>query len=159
MDDLHERFDEMQQKVKGLRGKELFGKNAPDLCLVPNVKIPHRFKVPDFEKYKGNTCPQSHFVMYARKMATQTDNHQLLIHYFQDSLTGAALKWYMSLDKANIWTFNDLVEAFIREYKYNLDMGLDRDHISNNNNLDNRLVNNSIHKIAFKEHHNLIRFP
>jgi hypothetical protein len=34
--------------------------------------------------------------MYARKMSTQTDNDQLLIHYFQDSLSGAALRWYMT---------------------------------------------------------------
>jgi hypothetical protein len=67
--------------------------------------------------------------MYARKMSTQADNHQLLIHYFQDSLTGAALKWYMGLDSTNIRTFNDLGEAFIRQYKYNLDMAPDRDQL------------------------------
>ena len=53
-------------------------------------------------------------------MSTQANNHQLLIHYFQDSLTVAALKWYMGLDSANIRTFNDLGEAFIQQYKYNL---------------------------------------
>ncbi|KAK2430309.1 hypothetical protein QL285_028656 [Trifolium repens] len=129
MDDILAQFDRMQLEIKALRGKDLFGKNAHDLCLVPNVKIPPKFKVPEFEKYKGNSCPQSHLVMYARKMSTQTDNHQLLIHYFQDSLTGAALKWYMGLDSANIRTFNDLGEAFIRQYKYNLDMAPDRDQL------------------------------
>ncbi|KAK2427997.1 hypothetical protein QL285_026540 [Trifolium repens] len=129
MDDFQDLFDEMQREIKALRGKDLFGKNAHDLCLVPNVKIPAKFKVPDFEKYKGNSCPQSHLVMYQRKMSTQTDNHQLLIHYFQDSLTGAALKWYMGLDSTNIRTFNDLGEAFIRQYKYNLDMAPDRDQL------------------------------
>src|ERR1051325_2246372 len=67
--------------------------------------------------------------MYARKMSTYNDNHQLLIHYFQDSLTGAALKWYMGLDSANIQTFNDLGEAFVQQYKFNLDMALDRDQL------------------------------
>ncbi|XP_050914788.1 uncharacterized protein LOC127129693 [Lathyrus oleraceus] len=93
---------EMQREINALRGKDLFGKTAFELCLVPNVQIPPKFKVPDFEKYKGNSCPQSHLGMYSRKMSTQTDNHQLLIHYFQDSLTGAALKWYMGLDGAKI---------------------------------------------------------
>ncbi|KAK2448987.1 hypothetical protein QL285_008226 [Trifolium repens] len=129
MDDFQTQFDKLQIEIKALRGKDLFGKDAHDLCLVPNVKIPPKFKVPEFEKYKGNSCPQSHLVMYARKMSTQTDNHQLLIHYFQDSLTGAALKWYMGLDSANIRTFNDLGEAFIRQYKYNLDMAPDRDQL------------------------------
>lgn len=67
--------------------------------------------------------------MYARKMSTQTDNHQLLIHYFQDNLTGAALKWYMNLDSAHIRTLNDIGEAFIRQYKYNVDMAPDRDQL------------------------------
>jgi hypothetical protein len=112
MDSLQDQFDKMQLEIKALRGNDLFGKDARDLCLVPNVKIPPKFKVPDFEKYKGNSCPQSHLVIYARKMSTQTDDHQLLIHYFQDSLTGAALKWYMGLDSTSIRTFNDLGEAF-----------------------------------------------
>ena len=84
--------------------------NAYDLCLVPSIRIPAKFKVPDFEKYKGSSCPQIHL----RKMSTHADNHQLLIHYFQDSLTGAALKWYTGLDSTNIRTFNDLGEAFVR---------------------------------------------
>ncbi|XP_058747178.1 uncharacterized protein LOC131620188, partial [Vicia villosa] len=108
-----------------------YGKAAvePLLCLVPSVQIPAKFKVPDFEKYKGSSCPQSHLVMYARKMSTYADNHQLLIHYFQDSLTGAALKWYTGLDSTNIRTFNDLGEAFVRQYKYNSDMAPDRDQL------------------------------
>ena len=67
--------------------------------------------------------------MYARKMSTQTDNQQLLIHYFQDSLTGAALRWYMGLNSGTIQTFRDLSKAFITQYKYNLDMAPDRDQL------------------------------
>ena len=51
---------------------------------------------------------------------------QLLIQYFQDSLTGAALRWYMGLESASIRSFNDLGEAFVKQYKYNVDMNLDR---------------------------------
>lgn len=116
----------MQKEIQSLMGKDLFGKNAQDMCLVPNVKIPHKFKVPDLEKYTSNSCPLSHLVMYARKMLTQIDNHQLLIHYFQDSLTGATLKWYMGLDSTQIQTFNDIGEIFVRQYKYNIEMAPDR---------------------------------
>ena len=115
--------------MKTLRGKYLFGKSVAELCLAPNVKILIKFKVPDFEKYKGNTCPLSHLVMYARNMSTQTDNDQLLIHYFQDSVTGAALRWYMGLDSVSVCMFNDLGEAFVKQYKYNMDMAPDRDQL------------------------------
>ncbi|XP_050920028.1 uncharacterized protein LOC127137625 [Lathyrus oleraceus] len=53
MDEFQDQFQDMQKKIQALRGKYLFGKNAHDLCLVPSVKIPHKFKVPDFKKYKG----------------------------------------------------------------------------------------------------------
>lgn len=82
MDESQDHFQVMQKKIQALRGHKLFRKNANDMCLVPNVKIPYKFKVPDFEMYKGNPCPFSHLVMYARKILTQTNNHQLLIHYF-----------------------------------------------------------------------------
>ena len=35
----------------------------------------------------------------------------------------------MCLDSVNIHTFNDLGEAFIKQYKYNMDMAPDRDQI------------------------------
>lgn len=121
----------------------MFGKNDHDLCLVPNVKIPHKFKVLDFEKYKGNSYLVSHLVMYTRKMSTQNDNHQLLVHYFQDSLTGASLKWYVGLNSTQIRMFNDLGEAFVRQYKSNVDMAPGRDQLC---------AMSQKHKETFKEY-------
>jgi hypothetical protein len=44
-------------------------------------------------------------------------------------LTGAALRWYIGLDNASVHTFNDLGEAFVKQYKYNVDMVPDRDQL------------------------------
>ncbi|XP_050894214.1 uncharacterized protein LOC127100949 isoform X1 [Lathyrus oleraceus] len=129
MDEMKDQFLELRKELKTLTGKDLFGKSVVELCLVLNVKIPVKFKVPEFEKYKGNTCPMSHLVIYARKMSTQTDNDQLLIHYFQDNLTGVALRWYMGLDSASVRTFNDLGDAFVKQYKYNFNMAPNRDQL------------------------------
>lgn len=62
-------------------------------------------------------------------MSTQTDNDQLLIHYFQDSLTSVALRWYMRLDSASVNTLNDMGKAFIKKYKYNVDMAPAQDQL------------------------------
>ncbi|RDX71675.1 hypothetical protein CR513_48949, partial [Mucuna pruriens] len=64
---------------------------AIDLCLVPNVGLPADFKTPEFDKYKGSTCPRVHLAMYYRKMEAHIYDDKILIHYFQDSLTRAAL--------------------------------------------------------------------
>ncbi|XP_050909028.1 uncharacterized protein LOC127122784 [Lathyrus oleraceus] len=119
------------KKLNALQGKDIFGKKASEMCLIPNVRVPAKFKVPEFEKYKSSTCPHTHLVMYCRKMVACTDDEKLLIHYFQDSLSGAPLRWYMSLERANIQTFIDLVEAFVQHYKYNLDMVPDHTQLGN----------------------------
>ena len=126
MNDLQEKYDEMQREMRALRGKELFGKTAYDLCLVPDIQIPHKFKVPDFEKYKGNSCPEEHLTMYVRRMSAYARDDQVLIYYFQESLASPASKWYMNLDKTRIRTFRDLCEAFVQQYQYNVDMAPDR---------------------------------
>jgi len=115
--------------MRALRGKELFWKTAYDLCLVPDLQIPHKFKVPDFEKYKGKSCPEEHLTMYVRRMSAYAKDDQVLIFYFQESLASPASKWYMNLDKTKIQTFRDLCEAFVRQYQYNVDMAPDRSNL------------------------------
>jgi len=89
-------LEERLQMIEGASACE-FG-DVAGLCLVPDVVIPPKFKVPEFEKYKGATCPKSHLVMYCRKMAAYAHDEKLLMHFFQESLTGTALNWYMHLE-------------------------------------------------------------
>jgi len=65
-----------------------------ELCLVADVVIPPKFKVPDFDKYKGTTCPKNHLNMYCWKMGEYFRDEKLLMHFFQESLAGAAVIWY-----------------------------------------------------------------
>ena len=45
-----------------------------------------------------------------------------MIHLFQKSLTSLALKWFTALDMATIKTWNDLSQAFLKQYSFNLDL-------------------------------------
>lgn len=92
---------------------------------------PPKLKVPDLPKYKGLSCPHSYITMYYRKMASYIDNDDLLIHCFQDSLSRASLDWYMGLERTKIWSLRDLSEAFMKQYKYNLDMASTRLQLKN----------------------------
>ena len=76
--------------------------DANELILVPNLIIPPRFKVVEFEKYDGAECPKIHLAAYYRKMAGYTHDEKLLIHVFQDSLTGVAVKWYLKLKRGQV---------------------------------------------------------
>ena len=94
----------------------MLGIDANDLGLVPRVKVPPKFKPPVFEKYNGTTCPKTHATAYYRKMSVHTEDEGWQIHYFQDSLSGASLKWYMKLERSRIRSWRDLSEAFVKQY-------------------------------------------
>ncbi|XP_052484827.1 uncharacterized protein LOC128039930 [Gossypium raimondii] len=68
--------------------------DAKDLSLVPDLVFPPKFKMPEFEKYNGTSCPEAHITMFCRRITGYVNNDQLLIHCFQDSLIGFAAKWY-----------------------------------------------------------------
>ncbi|XP_039682905.1 uncharacterized protein [Medicago truncatula] len=113
-----ERFGALEKEMSNMRGKEVVVQSIYDLCLVPDVDIPPKFKMPVFEKYQGDSCPQNHLTMYITKMIAYRNNVPLLIHCFQDSLTGPAHTWFMGLK--GITTFEQLADAFMQQYKYNM---------------------------------------
>src|SRR3954470_6055945 len=69
--------------------------------------------------------------MYCRKMASHIHNEPLLIHCFQDSLSGASLNWYMNLERNRIRSWKDLYDAFLKQYQYNIDMAPTRLQLQN----------------------------
>ncbi|XP_050889355.1 uncharacterized protein LOC127094578 [Lathyrus oleraceus] len=118
-----ERLHALEERVQEMDVNDNF---RLDMCLVPGLIIPSKFKLPNFEKYKGDSCPRHHLVIFFRKMASYTHNDKLMIHCFQDSLIGASLSWYMKLKRSHIQSWEDLANAFLKQYNYNLDMAPDR---------------------------------
>lgn len=111
---------ELEKRLRAMRGFSAL--SLDDICLVSVLVIPPKFKVPNFEKCKGDSCLRLHLVMFYQKMASYTHNDKLMIHYFQDSLSEALLSWYMKLEKSHIQSWEDLTNAFLKQYQYNLDM-------------------------------------
>jgi hypothetical protein len=94
------------------------------MCLVPNVVIPKKFRVPKFIKYTGTQWLVTHLKAYHNKMTEVVYDEKLVIHFFQDS--DIALTWYIRLDNTNIKKWKDLVDAFNKQYKFNMNVDLDR---------------------------------
>nr|XP_012466340.1 unnamed protein product [Gossypium raimondii] len=107
------------------------GVDVKDLSLVPDLVLPPKFKMPEFEKYNGTSCPEAHITMFCRRMTGYVNNDQLLIHCFQDSLIGSAAKWYNQLSRANIHSWKDLARAFMKQYNHVTDMTPDRITLQN----------------------------
>jgi hypothetical protein len=62
-------------------------------------------------------------------MAKVVYDEKLLIHFFQDNLRDIAHTKYMWLDNTKVKGLKDLVNAFIRQYKFNMNVGLDRSNL------------------------------
>src|ERR1044072_23506 len=111
---------DLKEQLRVLNGNDTIGRDATDLCLVSDVVIPPKFKMPNFEKYKGISCPETHLKMYVRKMSAYAHDEKFLIHCFQDSLSGASLVWYTQLGKKDIHNWKDLSSSFLKQYEFNL---------------------------------------
>jgi len=98
-----EKVDLIEERLRAIEG---FGDypfaDITDLCLVPDVVIHSKFKVPDFDRYKGTTCPMNHLKMYCQKMGAYSRDEKLLMHFFQDSFAGVAFIWYTNLEASRI---------------------------------------------------------
>ena len=78
-----ERWKWVEEKFRAMESTERYGGiDAKDLSLVPDLVLPYKFKMPEFEKYNGTSCPEAHITMFCRRMTGYVNNDQLLIHYF-----------------------------------------------------------------------------
>jgi len=111
------KLDHLEERLRDIKGGGDYAfANLEEFFLVPNIITPPKFKVSDFDKYKGTTCPKNHLKMYCRKMGVYAKNEELLIHFFQESLTGVAVTWYTNLKPSRVHSSKDLMVAFVRQY-------------------------------------------
>ena len=62
------KLDHLEERLRAIEEGENYAfANLEELFLVPNIITLPKFKVPDFDKYKGITCPKNHLKMYCRK--------------------------------------------------------------------------------------------
>ena len=77
------KFDHIEERLKAIEGGGDYAfANMVELCPVPDIIIPPKFKVPDFDKSKGTTYPKNHLKVYCRKMGAYSKDEKLLMHFF-----------------------------------------------------------------------------
>jgi hypothetical protein len=106
----------LKAKIKAIERVNLYDLvHVVQMCLISNVVVPKKFCVPEFIKYTGTQCPITHLKSYYNKMEkVVNDKKKLLMHFFQDSLNGATLNWYMKLNNTKIRKWKDLMDVFFK---------------------------------------------
>ena len=60
----------IEERLKAIEGNSsVKGMDAIELSFVPDVVIPHKFKMHNFVKYDKSSCPRDHMTMFCQKMS------------------------------------------------------------------------------------------
>ncbi|KAJ9128510.1 hypothetical protein P3X46_034932, partial [Hevea brasiliensis] len=75
----NEKLSALEERLRAIEGLNMYGLvNVASLRLVPDVMVPPKFKVPDFDKYTGNSDPRIHLATCIAKMSALTEDDRLL---------------------------------------------------------------------------------
>ena len=83
-----------------------------------DVRLPPKFKMPVLDKFDGAACPKSHLKMYMRAMQPLGATEEILAQMFQNTLVGAALRWFLNME--------DICRQFYNQCKYNIEVDMTR---------------------------------
>ena len=72
------------------------------LSLFPDVRLSPKFKMSTLDKFDRTGCPKSHLKMYMRAMQPLGGTKEILAQMFQNTLTGATLRWFLNHDDARV---------------------------------------------------------
>lgn len=78
--------------------------------------------MPELEKFDGTGCPKTHLKMYTRAMHPRGATDELLAQMFHESLSGSAVRWFLSLDESRTRSWEDVCTEFSNHYKYNTEV-------------------------------------
>ena len=74
----------------------------------PVVALSVEFHMPDIERYTGIGCPRIHLQLYIVVIRGHRLDEAQMIILFSLSLSGAAQRWFASLDPSRHRTWSDL---------------------------------------------------
>ncbi|XP_075645483.1 uncharacterized protein LOC142616513 [Castanea sativa] len=120
-----ERMDQMEKLLMRSRRVEE-AMVLYSLSLFPQARVPPKFKMPTLDKFDGMSCPKSHLKMYIRALQPLGADEELLAQMFQNTLTRAALRWFLNLEGSRTRTWEDMCHEFYKKYKYNIEVDITR---------------------------------
>ena len=118
IDDIQARIDRIEKRIRSLHVIDgVIGWDEYDDP--PLAALPVEYRMPDIERYTGIGCPRIHLQLYNAVMRGHRLDEAQMIMIFPLSLSGAAQRWFTSLDPLRRRTWADLRQEFIRQYSFN----------------------------------------
>ena len=90
-----------------------------DLDAMLVASLPAKFRMPDIERYISISFPRIHLRLYNTMMRAHGLDESHMITLFPLSLSGAAQRWFTSLESSRRRTWDDLAQEFLRQFSFN----------------------------------------
>jgi len=117
---INERMNKMEEVIRrACKMEDLI--DYESLSLFPNARLPPKFKMPTLDKFDGTSCLKSHLKICMRVMQPLGATEEVLAQVFQNTLIGAALRWFLNLDDIRARSWEDICREFHKQYKYSIE--------------------------------------
>ncbi|RVW39426.1 Transposon Ty3-G Gag-Pol polyprotein [Vitis vinifera] len=83
------------------------------------ASLPAKFRMPEIERYTGIGCPRIHLRLYSTVMRAHGLDDAQMVMLFPMLLSGAAQRWFASLEVSRRRTWDDLAQEFLRQFAFN----------------------------------------
>ncbi|RVW29098.1 Retrovirus-related Pol polyprotein from transposon 17.6 [Vitis vinifera] len=117
-EDPYARMDKLEQKLRQMRTSE-GAITWEDFDGAPVASLSAKFRMPEIERYTGIGCPRIHLRLYSTVMRAHGLDDAQMVMLFPMSLSGAAQRWFASLEVSRRRTWDDLAQEFLRQFAFN----------------------------------------
>ena len=98
------------------------GFDIDELCLFPNARLPKKFKPINFAKFDGTGDPKAHLTNYIGALSVWSVEKDAMAQMFIQTLVGHALHWFTALEITKKKSWEDICEAFVAQFDYNIQL-------------------------------------
>ncbi|KAL6342765.1 hypothetical protein AAG906_016599 [Vitis piasezkii] len=113
-----ERLESMMRQIRLQDG----GLTWDDRDGIPAASLPAKFRMPDIERYSGIGCPKIHLRLYSTVMRAHGIDDAQLVALFPMSLSGAAQRWFASVEPSRLRTWEDVAREFLTQFAFSADI-------------------------------------
>ncbi|RVW48269.1 hypothetical protein CK203_069538 [Vitis vinifera] len=93
---------------------------------IPAASLPAKFRMPDIERYSGIGCPKIHLRLYSTVMRAHGIDDAQLVALFPMSASGAAQRWFASVEPSRLRTWEDVAREFLTQFAFSADIDVSR---------------------------------
>ncbi|WKA10665.1 hypothetical protein VitviT2T_028227 [Vitis vinifera] len=111
-------MDRLKQRLRQMRASDGVI-TWEDFDGAPMASLLAKFRMPEIERYTGISCPHIHLRLYSTVMRAHELDEVQMVMLLPMSLSGAAQRWFASLDVSRRRTWNDLAQEFLRQFAFN----------------------------------------